>query len=119
MNRFQRLTGKIDETFDDSRPSIPVASAPSLYGSLAAFGSRTYPNTKKYYGGVGNSFVAVVEFGPRIKAKSVVTGGSSSDPSSKHFTDQALMYTEGKFKDVLFYKEDVMKHAEKTYHPGE
>ncbi len=68
---------------------------------------------------MGNSFVAVIEFGPRIKAKSVVTGGSSSDPSSKHFTDQALMYTEGRFKDVLFYKEDVLKHAERTYHPGE
>jgi len=29
------------------------------------------------------------------------------------------MYSKGQFKDVLFYKEDVMKHAEKTYHPGE
>jgi len=26
---------------------------------------------------------------------------------------------DGKFKDVLFYKADVLKHAEKTYHPGE
>jgi acyl-homoserine lactone acylase PvdQ len=119
INRFQRLTGKVDETYDDSQPSIPVPSAPSFFGSLAAYGSRTYPGTKKFYGAVGNSFVAVVEFGPRIKAKSVVTGGSSSDPSSPHFKDQALMYTQGKFKDVLFYKEDVVKHAEKTYHPGE
>lgn len=119
INRFQRLSGTIEGAFDDSQPSIPVASAPSLYGSLAAFGSRTYPGTKKYYGGVGNSFVAAVEFGPRIKAKSIVTGGSSSDPSSKHFNDQSLMYTQGKFKDVLFYKEDVIKNAERTYHPGE
>jgi hypothetical protein len=29
------------------------------------------------------------------------------------------MYTKGKFKEVLFYREDVVKHAEKTYHPGE
>jgi len=29
------------------------------------------------------------------------------------------MYIDGKFKDVLFYKDDVMKHAEKVYHPGE
>ena len=119
INRYQRLTGKVEETFDDSKPSIPVASTPSMYGSLAAFGSRTYPGTKKYYGGVGNSFVAVVEFGPRIKAKSVVTGGSSSNPSSKHFSDQALMYTQGQFKDVLFYKADVLKNSERTYHPGE
>jgi hypothetical protein len=29
------------------------------------------------------------------------------------------MYAEGRFKDVLFYKADVLKHAERTYHPGE
>jgi acyl-homoserine-lactone acylase len=120
LNRFQRPSGTFPEqTFDDSKPSLPVASAPSLYGSLAAFGSRKPPGLKKYYGGVGNSFVAVVEFGPRIKAKSLVTGGSSSDPSSKHFNDQSLMYTKGEFKDVLFYKEDVIRNAERTYHPGE
>ncbi|MEI9921494.1 MAG: penicillin acylase family protein [Bacteroidota bacterium] len=120
LNRFQRPLGTItNPIFDDTKPSYPVASAPSLFGSLAAFGSRKPVGLKKYYGGVGNSFVAVVEFGPRIKAKSVVTGGSSSDPSSKHFNDQSLMYSKGQFKDVFFYKEDVVKNAERTYHPGE
>ncbi len=118
LNRFQRLSGDVlDQRFDDSQPSIAVPSAPSSFGSLAAFGSRKYG--KKYYGSVGNSFVAVVEFGPRIKAKSIVTGGSASDPSSPHFNDQSLMYTQGKFKDVYFYKEDVTRNAERTYHPGE
>ncbi|MFY8037950.1 MAG: penicillin acylase family protein, partial [Cyclobacteriaceae bacterium] len=58
VNRFQRLTGKINETFDDARPSLPVAFTSSFYGSLAAFGARKYPGTKKMYGYVGNSFVA-------------------------------------------------------------
>lgn len=119
INRFQRPTGQTpNEVFDDNKQSFPVAQTSSFFGSLAAFGSRTYPGTKKMYGAVGNSFVAVVEFGPRIKAKSIVTGGSASDPSSKHFNDQGLMYTQGKFKDVLFYKEDVVKNAERTYNPG-
>jgi acyl-homoserine-lactone acylase len=120
INRFQRPTGDIrNEIFDDSKPSLAIGQTSSLYGSLAAFGARTYPGTKRIYGGVGNGFVAVVEFGPRIKAKSIVTGGSSADPSSKHFNDQALMYSQGQFKDVLFYKEDVLKNSERTYHPGE
>lgn len=59
-----------------------------------------------------------MEFGTRIKAKSIETGGESFDPASKHFTDQAGMFIDGKLKDVLFYKADVMKHAEKVYHPG-
>ena len=40
-------------------------------------------------------------------------------PKAQEFFDQGLMYSKGLFKDVLFYKEDVMKKAERTYHPGE
>lgn len=119
INRFQRPLGAVPfEVYDDNKPSYPIAQTSSFFGSLAAFGSRTYPGTKKMYGAVGNGFVAVVEFGPRIKAKSIVTGGSSADPNSKHFNDQGLMYSKGEFKDVLFYKEDVLKNSERSYHPG-
>lgn len=115
INRFQRITGDIVQPFDDSKPSIAIAYPSSFWGSLAAFGSRAYPGTKKWYGTRGNSFVAVVEFGEKVKAKSVLAGGNSGDPSSPHFTDQAEMYRSGEFKDVLFYREDVEKNAEKTY----
>lgn len=118
VNRFQRLNGKIESEFDDSKPSIAVPFTSSYWGSLAAFGSRRYPNTKKMYGNVGNSFIAVVEFGKKVKAKTVVTGGSASDPASLHLNDQSQMYCDGKFKDALFYKDDVLKHAERSYNPG-
>lgn len=119
VNRFQRLTGKIDETYDDSKPSLAVPYTSSFWGSLAAFGSRKYPGTKKMYGNVGNSFVAVVEFGKTIKAKSLLAGGDSNNPASPHFADQAERYSKGEFKDVWFYKSDVEKHAERKYHPGQ
>jgi acyl-homoserine-lactone acylase len=119
VNRYQRLTGRIQETYDDKQPSLPVAFTSSAWGSLAAFGAKTYPGTTKRYGNVGNSFVAVVEFGPRVVARSVVTGGASSQPGTKHFTDQAPLYVEGQFKDVWFYPEDVAKHVERAYRPGE
>jgi acyl-homoserine lactone acylase PvdQ len=116
INRYQRpADGK---TFDDTEPGLPVGAVSSAFGQLPSFQSRTM-NTKKRYGYSGNSFIAAVEFGARIKAKTVITGGQSFNPASKHYTDQAGMYIEGKFKDVLFYKADVLKHAEKTYHPGE
>jgi acyl-homoserine lactone acylase PvdQ len=116
INRYQRpADGK---AFNDNEPSLPVSAVSSAFGQLPSFQSRTM-NTKKRYGYSGNSFIAAVEFGARIKAKTVITGGQSFNPASKHYTDQAGMYIEGKFKDVLFYKADVLKHAEKTYHPGE
>ena len=113
------MTGKIESVFNDSQPSLPVASTSSFWGSLASYGAKRYPNTKKMYGNVGNSFVAVVEFGSKVKAKSIMTGGSSSDPTSNHFFDQGQLYVQGKFKDVLFYKEDVLKNAERSYKPGD
>ena len=93
--------------------------ASALWGMLPSYNSRVYPNTKKRYGISGNSFICAVEFGPKIKAKSLLAGGESGDSKSPHFKDQAEMYTKGQFKDVLFYKEDVLKNAEKSYHPGE
>lgn len=119
INRFQRISTEIDNKFDDNKPSIPVGYAASTWGMLPSFVSRTYTGTKKRYGYNGNSFICAVEFGKKVKARSLLTGGESGDPDSKHFTDQALMYSKGEFKDVLFYKDDVMKHAERTYHPGQ
>ena len=119
INRFQRISTDIDNKFDDNKPSIPVGYAAATWGMLPSFVSRTFTGTKKRYGFNGNSFICAVEFGKRIKAKSLLTGGESGDPGSKHFVDQGLMYSKGQFKDVLFYKEDVLKNAERTYHPGE
>jgi acyl-homoserine lactone acylase PvdQ len=119
INRFQRISSDIDNKFDDSKASIPVGFTSSAWGMLPSFASRVFPGTKKRYGYNGNSFICAVEFGKKIKAKSLLTGGESGDPNSKHFADQGLMYSKGQFKDVLFYKEDVLKHAERTYHPGE
>jgi acyl-homoserine-lactone acylase len=119
LNRYQRLTGELRETYDDSKSSLPVGMAPSFWGCLPSFVSRHFPGTNKRYGYSGNSFICAVEFGKKIKAKSLLAGGLSSNPHSRHFGDQAEMYTKGQFKDVLFYKEDVLKNAERSYHPGD
>ena len=119
INRFQRISGDIDHTFDDQRESIPVGFVSSTWGMLPSYTSSTYGGTQKRYGVNGNSFICAVEFGKKIKAKSLLAGGESGDPQSKHFFDQGSMYSKGQFKEVLFYKEDVLKRAEKTYHPGE
>lgn len=119
INRYQRASGAIEQQYDDNKPSEPVPYTSSVWGMLPSYNSRYYPGTKKRYGVSGNSFICAVEFGKKIRAKSLLAGGESGDPSSKHFNDQLTMYTQGKFKEVLFYKEDVLKHAEKIYHPGD
>ncbi|HEU5364958.1 MAG TPA: penicillin acylase family protein, partial [Hanamia sp.] len=119
INRFQRISGSIENHFEDDSASIPVGYASSTWGMIPSYSSRVFPGTKKRYGINGNSFICAVEFGKKIKAKSLLAGGESGHPDSKHFFDQGYMYSKGIFKDVLFYKEDVLKHIERKYHPGE
>jgi acyl-homoserine-lactone acylase len=118
INRFQRLTGDLVQPFSDAGPSIPVGFTSSRWGSLASFGARTYPGTKKMYGTSGNSFVAVVEFGDRVTARAVSAGGESGDPASRHFNDQAKRDSTGELREVYFYRPQLEGHIEREYHPG-
>jgi acyl-homoserine lactone acylase PvdQ len=119
INRFQRVNGDIVQQFDDAKPSIAVGFASARWGSLASFGARAYPGTKKWYGTSGNSFVAVVEFGDSVRARAVSAGGESGNPASKHFNDGAQNYATGNLREVYFYKNQLKGHTERVYHPGE
>jgi acyl-homoserine-lactone acylase len=119
INRFQRLTGDIVQPFNDAQPSLPVGFTSSTWGSLASFGAKPYPGTSKWYGTGGNSFVAVVEFGDKVRARAVTAGGESGHPQSKHFNDQAERYATGNLREVYFYPEQLQGHTEKTYRPGD
>lgn len=118
VNRYQRLDGAIEPRYDDARPSLPVPMASGNWGALAAFGALPGEGTKRIYGRKGNSFVAVVEFGPRVTAKTLLAGGQSGDPASPHFADQAEPYAAHRFKDAAFYREDVERRARARYRPG-
>jgi acyl-homoserine-lactone acylase len=119
VNRFQRISPKIDSPFDDNAPSIPVGFTSNKWGSLASFGASRKPGTKKWYGTNGNSFVAVVEFGKRIRARAVTAGGESGHPDSPHFNDEAQRYADGNLREVYFYPEQLKGHTERVYHPGQ
>jgi acyl-homoserine-lactone acylase len=126
INRYQHRTGDIVQPFDDAQPSTPVGFTASSWGSLAAFGARPYTaketggatGTKKWYGTRGNSFVAVVEFGNKVRARAVTAGGESGHPSSPHFNDQVERYRTGNLREVYFYPEQLKGHTEREYHPG-
>jgi acyl-homoserine-lactone acylase len=118
INRFQRVSGDIVQTFDDAEPSTPVPFTSSEWGSLASFGARRYEGSKRYYGTSGNSFVAVVEFGEQVHALAVTAGGESADPASAHFNDEAERYAAGNLREVYFYDAQLTGHTERTYHPG-
>jgi acyl-homoserine-lactone acylase len=119
INRFQRISSSITPQFSDDAPSLPVPFAAAKYGSLASLEMRVAKTTRHIFGNYGNSFVAVVEFGKRVRARAVSAGGESGDPASPHFNDQAQRYASGDLREVYFYSDQLKGHTERTYHPGE
>ena len=125
INRFQRLDDSIAPHFDDAKPSLPVPFTWALWGSLASSSANASPatkggpGTKNWYGTSGNSFVAVVEFGPRVEAWAITAGGESGDSASPHFADQAQRFVAGQLRKVYFWPDELAGHVERRYHPGE
>ncbi len=118
VNRFERISGDIEQHFTDAAPSIPIAFTSGRWGSLASYGAKRYPGTSRYYGTSGNSFVAIVEFGERVSARAVSIGGESGDPHSVHFNDQSQRYADGALRPVYFYPDELTGHVERVYHPA-
>jgi penicillin amidase len=120
VNRLQRVhtSGNLEQ-FSDDRPSLPVAGAPGATGSLFVFNTRSSSDAKRSYGFSGNTYVAAIEFGKRIDSRSLLVFGQTADPKSKHHFDQGPLYSEKRFKPAWYYKADVRRNAERTYHPGE
>ncbi len=128
VNRIQRHSDVADLfkiPFSDKEESIPCAGVP---GPLGVVFTQYYTpsinipfvrETKKHYGVVGLTYMAVFEFGDKVRGGSVLNFGSSSDPESPHYVDQSKLVSQKKLKPSLFYWDDVEAAAEIVYHPGE
>jgi len=118
VNRLERRQSGGEEPFRDDLKSLPVAGAPGDVGIVFNFYARPEKDQKRRYGVAGHSFISVVDFGPEVRARSILVFGENSDPRSPHYFDQSELYARQEFKPAYFTLAEIKAHAEKTYHPG-
>jgi penicillin amidase len=118
INRLQRQHSGGDEAFSDDEPSLPLAGVPGWAGAMFTFYARPVEGQRRRYGTAGNTYVAVVEFGPRVRAMTLHTFGASADPASPHFFDRAPLYARGEFTPTWLTLAEVKENAVRSYHPG-
>ncbi len=128
VNRFQRHADVSDFfkiPFSDSQPSLPSAGLPGPPGVVFTMYFTPSMNIpplkliKNHYAVVGTSYMSIVEFGDKVKSKSLLPYGSSGNPKSPHFFDQAALMSKKQMKDNPIRWDDVQSIAKQIYHPGE
>ena len=70
-------------------------------------------NDKKNRAVAGDTYVAVTEFGTKVKASVLLSYGNASQPGSKHAGDQLTLLSQKKMRPALLEKADVLKNLER------
>ena len=66
-------------------------------------------NGETYVGG-GDSWVGVIEFGKKVKAKVLLSYGNSTQKGSKHNGDQLVLFSKKQLRDAWYYNKDIQKN---------
>ena len=60
----------------------------------------------------GETFITLVEFSKPMKAMGLMTYGESSQPGSKHSSDQLSLLSQKKLRPIWLSEAEVISHAE-------
>jgi len=90
----------------------PANGGPGEYGIVRTIYFAD-DNDNKKRAIAGETYVAVIEFGTKVKAQVLLSYGNATQPGSKHLGDQLIMLSEKKLRPALLEKADILKNIEK------
>ena len=90
---------------------LPGNGADGSVGVFRVAWSNGLEDDGKMHISGGDSWVSVIEFGDKVRAKALLSYGNSTQAGSPHFGDQLQLFSKNELRDVYFYREDVLPHA--------
>jgi len=88
---------------DFNLPSNGATGGPGVFRVVGYYEAED----GKQYAASGDSWVGVIEFGEKVKAKVLISYGNSSNPNSPHYGDQLELFSKKEHRDAWFYPEDL------------
>ncbi len=100
--------------------NVPGNGAPGHYGVFRAMYYYSAEDNKEY-AFHGDSYVAITEFGDKVRAQVLLSYGNATQPGSKHRGDQLQLLSEKKLRAALLEKQEILRNMEKKevlqHHP--
>lgn len=105
---------------------LPGDGATGALGAFRVMGFREMPDGKRVAGwisaneplvGFGDGWVLAVEFSTPVRAYSVLAYGQTTNPTSKHSSDQIGLFANHEYKRVWFSESEIKANLESEYRP--
>ncbi len=90
----------------------PANGGPDQYGIFRTIYFADDSDNKKH-AIAGDTYIAVTEFGDKVRAKLLLSYGNATQPGNKHVGDQLILLSEKKLRPALLDRESIMRNLEK------
>jgi len=116
-DEVQKKYGSLDVAWGDifrfrmNGLDYPANGGPGDYGIFRTVYFQDDKDNKKT-AFAGETFVAVIEFGEKVRASALLSYGNATQPGNKHIGDQLKMLSEKKLRPVSLEKQVVLQSVE-------
>lgn len=93
--------------------NLPANGGPGTYGVFRTMHFAKNTSDNKGYAYHGDTYVAVTEFGPKVRAQVLLSYGNATQTGSKHIGDQLNLLSQKKLRPALLDRNEILKNAEK------
>jgi acyl-homoserine-lactone acylase len=113
VQRFGALDVPWGDVYRVRRDSVDLPSngAAGTYGVFRVTGYEA-AGPSKYRAVGGDSYVAAIEFGAEVRARTVIGVGNASRAGSPHRTDQLGLYSAKQLKPAWRARSEILRHLE-------